>query len=206
MPGQLAPILERILQRSGASLNSAYRGADAEPLLHKLGKSSQRELYEGYINRRPGFNPANPPGRSTHELRNDGAAYPGPRGMPLRWWQCGLDVSNATAVVREAANEGYTCTVTYPSNPREGHHVNFRKQPALRLPPLKLGSKGPRVARATRWLKTLGYLPKAHWHYDQEVKAAVRRFQQQHHQKADGVWGLQTARAVQASVRAHRRK
>src|SRR4051812_22199073 len=92
VPTKLVPVLETILRESGASLQSCYRAADAEALLHRCGKHSQAELYNGRLRRLPGYNPANPPGRSTHELRNDGVAYAGWAGRRLHYWQVGLDV------------------------------------------------------------------------------------------------------------------
>lgn len=203
VPEKLAPTLERILARSGATLQSCYRGADANALLHRLGKSSQSDLWNGWIRRLPGFNPANPPGRSTHELRNDGVAYRGPVGMVLSWWQVGIDVDDrhVAAFIREATREGFTVTVTYPTSPREYHHVNFRKAPKLTLPALKLGSRGPRVAKLTRRLWALGYLSRAYWNYDRAVAAAVRHFQIEHHQNADGVAGTQTLRQLAVAKR-----
>jgi hypothetical protein len=131
VPKQLAPFLHELLQASGASLQSCYRGADAESLLRELGKMSQTDLYEGWINKRPGFNPANPPGFSTHELRNDGEAYRVPRGAKLKWWQVGLDVDDAhvQAFIAAAAKRGWKVARTYPSSHSEYHHVNFRKPP-----------------------------------------------------------------------------
>src|SRR5207237_10658943 len=74
-----------------AVLQSAYRGDQAAGLLKRLGKSTQAMLYNGWLHHLPGFNPANPPGRSTHELRSDGVAYRGPVGRPIAPWGCGLD-------------------------------------------------------------------------------------------------------------------
>lgn len=131
-PAPLAPFLREVLSASGARLQSCYRGADAEALLHQLGKSSQRELYAGWVARRPGFNPANPPGFSTHELRNDGAAYPQwPRGARIPWWACGIDVDDAhvPAFIAAARARGWVVTQTYPTSAGEYHHVNFRKPP-----------------------------------------------------------------------------
>jgi len=142
VPTKLAPFLRQILAESGAHLQSCYRGVDAEALLHKLGKSSQRELYVGYLKRLPGYNPANPPGRSTHELRNDGVAYtrrtpggthPGQwaAGDKLPWWACGIDIDDAhvTAFIKAARKHGWTVARTYPTSRAEYHHVNFRKPP-----------------------------------------------------------------------------
>jgi hypothetical protein len=50
-----------------------------------------------YIHHAPGANPANGPGQSTHERRNDGIAYPGPVGEQLEYWQVGMDWDNPPA-------------------------------------------------------------------------------------------------------------
>lgn len=133
VPAQLAPFLRKLLAESGAHLQSCYRGTDAEALLHRLGKSSQADLYAGWVHHRPGFNPANPPGFSTHELRSDGAAYPRvPRGRKLKWWQCGMDVDDAhvSAFVAAARRHGWDVWRPYPTG-SEYHHVNFRKPPLV---------------------------------------------------------------------------
>lgn len=207
-PRKLAPVLERIKISSGSSFNSIYRGDDARALLHKCGKSSQKELYDGFVSGRPGFNPANPPGRSTHECRNDGVAYRGPAGMPLRWWQCGIDCNDSAGVVRAAASLGYTASVTYPGNPREGHHVNLRKKPKLPRKALKRGSRGPRVKFLIWQLRVIRdpqthkpYLHKGPKVFGPTVQAAVKEFQRDHNQKADGIVGDQTRRNLSASYR-----
>src|SRR5262245_39526903 len=64
VPKQLADEVLQIKKLSGAHLNSCDRSTDAEPLLAKFGKMSQRQLYEGFRAGKPGFNPANPPGFS----------------------------------------------------------------------------------------------------------------------------------------------
>jgi Putative peptidoglycan binding domain len=204
VPAQLAGTLTDVLRASGASLQSCYRGADAAALLHQCGKRSQAELYDGFRRGLPGFNPANPPGRSTHELRSDGAAYPGPAGRPLLWWQVGIDIDDGHVqpFIREAARRGFTVTVTYPGSRSEYHHVNFRRAPAVTPPLLKRGSRGPRVALLTRRLKRLGYLPGARWNYDDPVVAAVRKFQGDHHQLVDGIVGPQTLRQLVVAIRA----
>src|SRR4051812_14977149 len=93
----------------GARLQSCYRGTDAESLLRRLGKSSQRALWLLWQRRAPGANPANPPGRSTHELRSDGVAYPGPVGRKLSYWQVGMDWDDAhiEALIRAAKRRGW---------------------------------------------------------------------------------------------------
>jgi hypothetical protein len=206
VPTKLVPVLKQILAESGATLQSCYRAADSEKLLHRCGKHSQAELYAMFL--RGQGNPANPPGRSTHELRSDGVAYAGPAGRKLPYWCVGIDIddSHVQAFIRTAAKHGYTATVTYPGSRSEYHHVNFRKQPKLRLPALKNGASGPRVLVLTRRLKNLGYLTHSGGHYGGAVEAAVRRFQRDHHQHVDGTVGTQTARQIIVAVRQHNKK
>jgi hypothetical protein len=130
-PAPFAPFLEATLGASGSTLNSCYRGADAEALLHKFGKRSQTELFRAWTERLPGANPANPPGESTHELRNDGKAYSGPARGKLKWWQCGIDVndSDVQRFIAAAKKRGWVVSQTYPLSKTEFHHVNFRKPP-----------------------------------------------------------------------------
>jgi hypothetical protein len=208
VPARLGPEIERIKAESGATLNSCDRSPAAETILRRFGKKSQRELYEGFVKGLPGFNPANPPGKSTHERRNDGVAFPGPAGMLLRYWQVGMDWSNPDAVVRAASKAGFTATVTYKRNAREAHHLNFRKEPRLKIILLKRGSRGPLVSVLTRRLAKIRspktdepYLPGSQNRYDESVEAAVRRFQQEHHQNVDGVYGPQTHRQLKVALR-----
>jgi hypothetical protein len=135
VPRKLAPFLRVALKQSGARLQSCYRGADAAALLHALGKHTQEELWDGWQHRRPGFNPANPPGRSTHELRNDGVAY---KRWPVGWripsWACGIDLDDAHVdhFIVVCARHGWKVTRTYPTSPGESHHVNLRRPPFWR--------------------------------------------------------------------------
>lgn len=213
VPAQIADCVREIKHRTGATLNSCDRSAEAEPYLRRLGKKSQRQLYEGWMRRLPGYNPANPPGFSTHERRNDGSAYPVPKGAPLRYWQVGMDWSNSDAVIRAAKELGFTATRTYPRDRREYHHLNFRREPKFKLiPPLKRGSKGYRVARMTRMLAFVRdptgkpYLDKGQGIFDEKVEQAVRRFQKDWDQKVDGIYGTQTARQLAVAVRARRQQ
>lgn len=103
-----------------------------EGVAEKHGKMSQAALYAGWIARRLGFNPANPPGRSTHEYRSDGVPYRGPIGRPLAWWQLGLDVTESVQLVTILNRLGYSAFRPY-SDPREAHHVNFRRSPYANL-------------------------------------------------------------------------
>lgn len=98
----------------------------------RYGKMSQAALYAGWLAHRAGFNPANPPGRSTHELRSDAAAYRGPVGRPLAWWQIGLDVTAHAQLVAVATRIGYDLRRPYASG-SEAHHVNLYRSPSTVL-------------------------------------------------------------------------
>lgn len=139
----LAPYLKILQQDTGCTFNSIYRGADARALLHKHGKRDQAELYRDLPR-----GVANPPGRSTHELRSDGRPYPGPIGRPLAWWQQGFDVndSDVRRVIAAAKARGWDVWQPYPSG-AEYHHLNFRRKPR---------PQGPRtVAKLIRLRRSL---------------------------------------------------
>ena len=215
VPASLAPVILEIKRRTGATLNSCDRSPEAEPFLKrcKPAKMSQRELYEGFRLGKPGFNPANPPGQSTHERRNDGVAYPGPARFPLAYWCVGMDWENADGVIEAAAALGFTSTRTYPLSAREQHHLNFRKEPKLRLvKALRLGSKGYRVARMTQRLASIldaggkPYLPRGQGVFDATVESALRRFQADWGQEVDGVYGEQSSRQLGVAFRAAKEK
>src|ERR1043166_3090815 len=137
MPVQLARVVVPALKESGARLQSGYRGDDAaaRAIMRRHGKSTQRQLYEGWRRRLPGFNPANPPGRSTHELKSDGVAYPYvPAGRNLEWWQMGMDVDDAHVdrFLKALRRRGVQAWRPYPGG-REDPHVNIRAKPRKRL-------------------------------------------------------------------------
>jgi hypothetical protein len=217
VPAKLADEVRELKRLTGAVLNSCDRSAAAEPILKRYGKQSQRQLYDGWVQRRPGYNPANPPGFSTHERRSDGVAFPIRRGMPLPYWQVGMDWSNGAAVTAAARRRGWIATLTYPNNPREAQHVNFRRQPRLaRTRVLKLGSRGPDVLVLKRRLHRLlspfdgrRYLaarPKpTEPVFGKGLDEALRRFQKEHHLAADGVYGEHTRAQLLVALRRHKR-
>ena len=98
----------------------------------KYGKLSQAALYAGWIARRAGFLPANPPGRSSHELRSDGVSYRGPVGRPLAWWQLGMDVTESDQLLAILNRLGYHAFRPYSSG-SERHHINLRLSPRRNL-------------------------------------------------------------------------
>lgn len=214
VPKKFGPIVKKCLAASGTWLNSGLRTQRAVNFARKRGAalSSQAELYYGWIAGRPGYNPANRPGQSTHERRSDGVAYRGPVGRVLRWWQCGLDIGgpgtssqNAAAFCRAARKAGWVATVTYPSSPLEQHHVNFRKMPRRPLN-LRRGSRGRKVKRYSRRLTFLrrppGKHPTGEYRYlsqgprprfDKHMELAVKMFQKDYGLTRDGIIGPHTA-------------
>lgn len=213
-----ADVVRPILEEIGASLVSGARNQAAVDYARSQGHaiSSQPELYNGWIRRLPGFNPANPPGRSTHEGKNDGAAYRfWPMFFSLPWWAWGLDLSNSLGFVDKANALGFSAAKTYPDDPREGHHVNLRKKPSASamkwvrrqtFPVLSMGSRGKRVGRMTKRLVYLGWLDgNPTGNYDERVKDAVASFQRHYEQKQDGVYGFQTDHQLKVAVRGRKR-
>lgn len=132
VPRRVAPVVRILKAESGATLNSCYRGDKATSLLKRLGKSTQSFLYRMWVRHVQGFNPANPPGFSTHELHSDGVAYRGPRGRPLAAdWKVGMDWSDTPAVIRVAERHGWHMFRPYPSG-SEFHHLNFKRKPKIK--------------------------------------------------------------------------
>lgn len=212
VPAELYSEIHRLKDASGAVLVSAYRGTDPAgvAILRANGKQSQAQLYDGWIHRRPGYNPANPPGRSTHELRSDAVAYPGPVGRRLKGWQCGLDWQDIDEVMAAARRLSLPLVQPYADG-RERHHANFTREPRARpwLPPLRHGSRGVRVRHTVAKLRTLGLLTKKlqrPWLMSAPVVEAVRRFQRRHGLAPDGVAGPKTLQALTIAARAQKRR
>lgn len=132
VPASIAPYVYLVLRRAGQTANSIYRGTDAAHILERHGKHTQAWLYE---NLPAGY--ANPPGRSTHELRSDGVAYSwAPVGRPLEEWQQGVDSGSDTQADRQAivrAGHFYGWSIRHPYNAGvELHHWNFGRRPIAR--------------------------------------------------------------------------
>lgn len=134
-----APYIAIIADDAHATVNSIYRGTDAEHILNAHGKHSQAQLYQMFLHGQG--NPANPPGFSTHEQKSDGAAYHIPRGHDLAWWQVGFDVNDSDVVncIRAAGRHGWHLWRPYPTG-SEFHHLNFAQEP-------KAGSLEGRLVR-----------------------------------------------------------
>jgi hypothetical protein len=202
VPAEFDEELRALGLGNDVTLFSCLRTQDAVNFARSNGcqVSSQAELFDCFQRGVPGCNPANPPGRSTHELRNDGVAYPGPSGMKLEYWQCGIDSSNPQQLIARARQRGWVVTVTYPTNPREAHHVNFRKEAELDLT-IRKGDKGKEVAQLTGRLKYLGYIDARTGGFGDEVERAVKKYQRDHDLNPDGVVGLHTATQLLVTVR-----
>lgn len=208
VPHRLASVVEKCLKDSGATLNSAYRGEDAAGLLAQCGKHSQKYLYDHQ--NEPGFNPANPPGHSTHELHNDGVAYDAPDGAALKWWQCGLDVDDAhvRAFIDAAKAQGWIASITYPGSASEYHHLNFRKMPILFIS-IGRGSKGKRVLKLSKRLRYIRQPDGQEYfkggeavsEFGPKLEQAVKGFQKDHHLKADGIVGAHTQAQIDVTFR-----
>lgn len=125
-PKPMYPLLKKLKRETGCTYESIYRGTDVEKLLEHYGKHDQAWLYAHLP-----AGTANPPGRSTHELRSDGVAYAGPIGRKLVWWQCGIDIDDAhvDAVIAAARKHGWTLFRPYGAGV-EFHHVNFAHRPS----------------------------------------------------------------------------
>jgi hypothetical protein len=124
-PASIAPYFALLAKDAGATVNSGYRGEDAAAILHRHGRHTQGELF-----RTLPAGVANPPGRSTHELRSDGVAYPGPIGRHLPDWCQGIDVNDQDVprMIAAARARGWTLVQSYHAGV-ERHHLNFARRP-----------------------------------------------------------------------------
>jgi hypothetical protein len=204
-------VLSEIAEAIGCTYASLYRGEDPNAQKYLDGgppgyKHNQAWIYANYP---PGV--ANPPGRSTHELFNDGAAYPGFAGEKLEPWQLGIDVDDAhvQAFISEARRRGWVVTITYPGSAVEYHHVNFRFKPHTAPPfkPLHHGSRGSRVIKLSRRLHFIRhrtgapFLSRRYFKFKLEVVEAVKEFQREHKLTADGVVGTHTHEQIERTFR-----
>lgn len=182
---------------SGRLSSSDRRKGVAE----QFGKKSQATLFDCFSGRQqlgrcPGTcggdcNPANPPGASSHEQCSDAAAFPGPKGRKLSWWELGLDVTESEQAMQILTRLGYGIRRPY-SSPSEAHHLNFTSHPGPVLPPAgpnarpdKVPVKTPRApapkAKAAARVKGKGFTgvdvsqnqPEINW---KQVKAAGHTF------------------------------
>lgn len=211
-------VVAELLSASGATLESCYRGEAKNAQQYLTGnapcfKHNQAWIYANYP---PGV--ANPPGRSTHELFNDGAAYPVPAGTLLEYWQVGLDirVERLFQFMEEGRKRGFVITQTYPGSAVEAHHVNFRFEPHY-VPPFEPINRGDHDARVRKLSRRLHYIRAPHgapylqrpksklWvpygTFRPEVEKAVEHFQRNHHLQPDGEVGIHTFEQIERTFR-----
>ena len=135
--GLAKPLLRARRHGWGGTLQSSDRRPGVP---ERYGKMSQARLFDCAqrsiaLHRCPSdcngnCNPANPPGKSSHECFSDGEAFgTRPAGTQLAWWELGLDVSDHTGLLRVLESLGYKARQTYPNSVREKHHVNFNADP-----------------------------------------------------------------------------
>ena len=140
----------------GGTLSSSDRRAG---LAEQFGKKSQAALFR-CMQRRQALNrcppecggdcaDANAPGASSHEQLSDGRGFPGPVGRSLQWFELGIDVSDSDRLLQELLRLGYHAHRTYPTNPKEHHHLNFTANPGPVLP-----SQGPRSTAHVAKIRT----------------------------------------------------
>jgi hypothetical protein len=214
---KLGPIIAHISKTSGCEVTRVYAGQDAATLIHAIGLHTQEEVKRLSDAGTPGYGPANPPDQSTHCERNDGVAYRLPRRAWVPWWGCGMDlkISEIPNFIRHAAQDHQLVTRTYPFSRGEAQHCNFRRAPKLpniwKSKPLRHLSQGNRVRFITRMLVKIPdssgrlYLTEPSNTMTERVVDAVKKFQREHHQKADGVVGVQTRAQIVASYRWHQK-
>lgn len=205
VPVQAAPMVARVKAASGETLNSCFRGEEAKALLKRLGKMDQPTLYWGYVNRLPGFNPANPPKNSPHECYSDGVSPPGySRGTRIPDIMCGQDWSNGPRVISFYQSQGIPAYRPYMAG-NEVQHVGMGKIPKTGVW-LNVGMRDKKVIDLKRRLafvprpkKNGGrpyYTPDAAARksnvFTDELEKAVKFFQRDHGMVGDGVVGPAT--------------
>lgn len=213
VPKRLAKRVRRLKGKvPAATLNSCYRGSDPNgvAILRANGKRSQAELFDCWQRRVPGCNPANPPGRSTHECRSDGAAYAGPLGRALAPWQCGMDWQSSEVDALIAGGNSFAWHLFRPySSGSELHHVNFRVKPPWRWAKgrprdhprtVKVGSRGRAVKRLQRSLHNRDWDIELDGIFGPETERVVKGFQRKHDLEPDGIVGPLTWKKLLAPV------
>src|SRR6266511_5812273 len=129
-PAELAPFVRTVMRRTGSAPVTIYRGSEPEALrvLHAHGRHSQAELRRAWEEGRGAAlgirGVPDLPGQSTHELRSDGRAFPGPVGRELDPIQCGMDwpIPAIDRVMAELRRLGCDPSHPYGSATTEGQH------------------------------------------------------------------------------------
>jgi hypothetical protein len=208
-PVELAPAVLQVMHATGSAPLSLYRGQhpEAAAILHRNGKATQADLVADP--RRYGvLGTPNRVGTSTHELRSDGRAFPGPVGRRLDPIQCGqdwpdADVPSVLAVYRRL---GCAPFQPYPGG-TEHHHLCCTRPPrrgvdplvVLHALPLQPGDSSPLVRPLRTYLRRGRLLAgdaRGPATYTAAAVGAVQRFQRRVGLDADGVVGPRTFAAL----------
>jgi lysozyme len=203
VPVEAAPLVHAAKQRTGETLNSCFRGVEARAILNAHGKHDQAYLYQGWLRRLPGFNPANPPGSSPHECRSDGVSPPGfRRGARIPAVLVGQDWGpDAWRVVAAYRAMGVPAYHPYASA-FERQHVGIASVPKKMPGALEEGVRDRRVTLLKRALHVC-VRPKSggkhYWpfpdrkpNFTPALAQAIRDFQHDHGLKPDGIVGHMT--------------
>lgn len=162
-------------------------------------RSSQRqqELYDGYRNGLPGYNPANPPGKSNHEAC--------PWGEPSA---LAADLAGNLALANARAGEfglhfpiakvePWHCQpIEVPYAYYTGFPAEWGRGPGRTT--VKRGSQGPVVVECQQRLTAHGFECEADGHFGPGTEARVVEFQSGHGLAADGIVGPATWGALDA--------
>ena len=124
VPHRLAPALMRIKARTGALAQLLRPLPRGEPYLEAARQDEPAAALRGVPPRAPGLQSGQPARLLDARAPQRRRRIPGPARRALPYWCVGMDWTDAPAVVQAAKAEGYMAVVTYPSNPREGHHIN----------------------------------------------------------------------------------
>lgn len=130
----IGPYIYIVTHDAHATVNSIYRGDEAEHLLNQHGHHSQRQLVNATPTQRVEWGilgTPDPVDETTHCKRNDGIAYPHwPIRAHLAWWCQGFDVQSddVNRVIHQGARHGWVIGRRYNTT-AELHHCNFLEQP-----------------------------------------------------------------------------
>lgn len=205
------------MRATGVAPVTIYRGSepDALAILHAHGRHSQAELRTAWEQGRAAEfgirGVPDLPGQSTHELRSDGRAFPGPVGRRLDPIQCGMDWPIASVDRVMAAFRRLGCAPTHPygSATSEAQHVCCTAEgrlgaiARLRTDPIMAGDHSELVRTVQVYLVRARLLPEDFdvaeriGTYGPHMVEAVKRFQSEHRRlDVDGVVGPKTFAAL----------